>query len=346
MKRSGIQSAANVIRRALTLCVACSSVAGSSARAQGYYNLDAGRPTRVEDALPTPRYELDVQFPSLRVESLSSGLRRWRIEPKMTYGIAPFTDVEVRAPFIVVASPDSNTPNKSGFGGLAVGAMHAFGVERGTWPAVAIAGEWIAPVGTLAAQIGSYSIKGVATKTFEHARVHANVVYGTYSTRVSICSLPRAINAPTPPGCTAFAVPFDPPCDVIPDTHEPSMIAARTMPLCKSLTGSHATNAEESFDPTRSVGMRWMTGLGADHAFALASTLFSADVVAERFAGLFAQTDMSAEIGLRHQWSPRIVLDLGVARHFAGPLQSNSVTIGVSTGIATPWFLSRRLAEP
>lgn len=27
-----------------------------------YYNLDAGRPTRVEDALPAARYELEMQL--------------------------------------------------------------------------------------------------------------------------------------------------------------------------------------------------------------------------------------------------------------------------------------------
>ena len=126
---------AGVIRRTFAAALACSAAAVPTAYAQGYYNLDAGRPARVEDALPTPRYELDLQLPSLRFETLSSGVHRWRIEPKLTFGVAPFTDVELRAPFVVVASPDLNTPNKSGFGGLAIGTMHAFGVETGPWPA-------------------------------------------------------------------------------------------------------------------------------------------------------------------------------------------------------------------
>lgn len=41
--------------------------------AQEYYNLDAGRPTRVEDATPTARQELDIQMPSLRVDRLAGG---------------------------------------------------------------------------------------------------------------------------------------------------------------------------------------------------------------------------------------------------------------------------------
>jgi hypothetical protein len=72
-----------------------------------------------------------------------------------------------------------------------------------------------------------------------------------------------------------------------------------------------------------------MSGVGVDHTFALSSTLISADVVAERFIGLFASTDWSAELGLRRQWTPQMVMDLGFARHFTGVLRSNAVTFGL-----------------
>lgn len=78
------------------------------------------------------------------------------------------------------------------------------------------------------------------------------------------------------------------------------------------------------------VGPRWMSSVGIDHAFALSSALLSADVVAERYIGLFPFTDWSGELGVRYQWSPQVVFDFGIARHFTGTLRSNAAIIGVS----------------
>ena len=310
------------------VALACVVLAGARAHAQGgYYNLDAGRPTRIEDASPVPRFELEVQVPSLRLERLAGGAHRWRMEPKLAYGVAPFTDIEVRAPFIVVDSPEPDVPVRSGIGGLAVGVMREVTLERGVWPALAIAAEWIAPVGGLSAPVGSYAVKGIATRTFTFARAHVNAAYGTYSAKVNECARPRPINVPAPPGCPANAVPFDPPCDVAPVGG-----VAFSVARC----GVAQRVEPQEFDATRSVGMRWLTGVGIDRVFALSSTLVSADVVAERFAGLFARTDVSAELGVRRQWSPQLVLDVGVARHFTGLLRSNSVTLGATYGFALP----------
>jgi hypothetical protein len=320
----------------LRYLVAFVAFVSGAAQAQGdYYNRDSGRPTRIEDANPTPRYELELQLAPLRFETLGSGARRWRVEPKMAYGFAAFTDVELRVPYIVVDSPDPEAPLRSGVGGVALGVMHAFGVERQSRPALALAAEWIAPVGALSAPIGSYSIKGIATKTFARARAHVNVAYGTYSSQVSICALPRPINVPTPPGCTPNNIVFDPPCDVVPLA---TGVAAMT---AQCMERPAAQLEEQPFDPLRNVGMRWLAGAGLDHAFALSSTLLTADFVAERFAGLFARTDLSAEIGARRQWTPQLVLELGLTRHFVGLLRANSVSIGAGYGIATPSFFLR-----
>ena len=48
----------------------------------------------------------------------------------------------------------------------------------------------------------------------------------------------------------------------------------------------------------------------------LRSTLIQADLVAERFVGLYPITDWTGEVGVRRQLTPKVVLDLGVARHF------------------------------
>lgn len=300
----------------------CLAAIGRVADAQsGYYNVDAGRPTRIEDATPAARYELELQIAPARFERMATGVKRWRLEPKLAYGVAPFTELEIRAPYLIVDVPDAENI-REGIGGVAVGAMHALTIERGAWPALALAAEWIAPAGSLGADIGSYSVKGVMTRTFPALRTHLNIAYGTYSTRLNPCAQPRAINVPAPPGCPPGPVPFDPPCDRIPGVDALCGAAAVAM-----------RQQVDAFDVTRSVGMRWMTGIGVDRAFALASTLVSADVVAERFAGLFARTDVSAEIAVRRQLTPQLVLDVGLARHFNGLLRANWLSVGAGYGM-------------
>jgi hypothetical protein len=73
-----------------------------------------------------------------------------------------------------------------------------------------------------------------------------------------------------------------------------------------------------------------MAGIGVDHAFALSSTLLVADFVVERFVDLYDEPDFTAEVGVRQQLTPQIVLDLGVGRRFGGAIRSTSVTLGVS----------------
>jgi hypothetical protein len=295
--------------------------------AQDYYNSDAGRPGRVEDALPTPRYTLDLQLLPVRFERLESGLQRWRADSKVSYGIAPFTEIELRAPYLVVDSRSASGAAANGLGGLAIGALHAFTIETGSIPALAIAGEWVAPVGGLAARVGSYTAKLIGTKTYQPARLSVNVGYGTWSARTSptnVVSCPGSATGQTLPGCDqGKPIVPDTPCDRIGDGARLACVAggARTL-AAPSTSGAAAAS-------TASVGSRWMAGIGADHAFALASTLVSADVVAERFIGLYDDVDWSAELGLRHQLTPRLVVDIGVARHF-GAVHSNSIVAGVS----------------
>jgi hypothetical protein len=63
-----------------------------------YFNLDAGRPSRVEDAIPTPLYSLDIDPGSFVYERLTGGTNRFGAEPRFSYGALPFTEVELRLP--------------------------------------------------------------------------------------------------------------------------------------------------------------------------------------------------------------------------------------------------------
>jgi hypothetical protein len=311
--------------------------------AQGYYNLDAGRPGRIEDASPTERHELELQLLSLRFEQFASGAQRWRTDAKIAYGVAPFTEVELRVPLLVVNPHVPGSPVTAGIGGVAIGGLHALTIETGAIPSLAVAGEWSAPVGDLAAPVGSYSAKLLGSKSFSFGRVHANVGYGSWSVRPSSGGTPGCPSSPAPgqvlpPGCEQAAPPVyipDTPCDRVPTAALLSCAAgAAQVRTAIAAVGAPAT-----------VGSRWMAAVGADRAFALSSTLVSAGVVAERFIGLYDALDWSAEIGVRRQLTPQLVADVGVARHFFGVARSNAINLGFSYGIPLERFRASRGRE-
>ena len=83
-----------------------------------------------------------------------------------------------------------------------------------------------------------------------------------------------------------------------------------------------------------STGARWFAGVGIDHAIPLASVVVTADVFTEAFRGLYAVPDWTAELGMRHQLTPLLVLDIGAGRRFAGVVHATTVTIGLSFELA------------
>jgi hypothetical protein len=302
-----------------------------------YYNLDAGRPTRVEDAVPTERYGLDLHLAALRVERLDDGTYRWRAEPKVSYGLLPMTSIELRAPLTYLERPGARDEGTLALSGIGVGALRALNVERRWLPALGLAGEVLVPAGGFSSGRTSYAIQGLATKTTPLLRAHVNASLGTYGVRA-----PRVIPSPgpaCPPGffrapngeCEEFVIPPDVPCTLAPagvDNGPSAPLAAR----CAS--GEALTSSRMQQIADRPYGLRWSAALGVDRTFALRSMLISADVVAERFIGLFPKVDWTAEVGLRRQWSPSIVVDLGVARHFAGSTRSTSATVGLTYSVA------------
>ena len=60
-----------------------------------YHDLQGGRPTYVEDASVTPRYAFEWEMAPVSMEAFGGGLRRFEIEPELSYGILPRTDVEI-----------------------------------------------------------------------------------------------------------------------------------------------------------------------------------------------------------------------------------------------------------
>lgn len=139
-----------------------------------YYNTDAGRPVTVEDAYSTERYAFEFQFAPIRLERVGGGLYNWGIEPEIAYGIFPRTHLEIGLPIAFIdAGPGQR---RSGIAGLDISLFHNLNVETSI-PALAVAAEVLAPVGSLGPDKAYFSAKGIATRTFRAARFHLNGRY-------------------------------------------------------------------------------------------------------------------------------------------------------------------------
>jgi hypothetical protein len=322
--------AIGTVRGAALIAAVALSLGTRAALGQAhYYDTDAGRPTRVEDATATARHVFEWQIPSLRLERLDAGPSRWRSEPKVSYGILRRTAIEVRAP--MVYREQSATP-RAGLAGLGVGAFVNFNDETESFPALALASEVMFPAGGAATGSTTFSAKALLTRTFSFARIHLNASVGNYgvaSVRPSagLCGdgTFRAITGE----CTKLppVIP-DGPCTIL--TSEIAGGGA-AQAMCMGNAAASRLRADTSVITT--TGAHWVAGLGVDHAMPLRSLLLSADIFAEQFVGLF-KTDWTAELGLRHQLSPRVVVDGGIGRHFAGVTPSWQFTLGATVATA------------
>lgn len=298
----------------------------TAARGQsGYYNLDVGRPTRVEDAVPTPKGELEVQFLPLRGEWAGGGMIRQRFEPKLAYGVFGLTEIEARLPIVHVQSAASGSV--IGVASAALGALHAFNVET-AWPALAVSSEIVLPVGSMSASATTYSVKGLMTKTFSIGRLELNAGGGTWSIRVpppGPVVVPNQCGDPGQPVC----IPPDVACDIT---------LAATAPGT-SLACASPVSAVALVSGRRSTGAHWTASLGFDHTFPLRSTLIAAAITVDRFDGLYPLDNWTAEIGARKQLTPQLVGDLGVGRGFMGSTQTTTLNFGMSyaTPLRWPW---------
>lgn len=289
--------------------------------------------------MPTPRYALGIDLAPLQFERVSGGTSRFRVEPKLSYGVLPFTELEVRVPVVRVDPPRATgVRSVTGVASVAVGALHAFNLETQSRPALALGAEVALPIGRLAGPSTSYMVKGLATKTLPFVRLHVNGGLGTYSVRSSTstadtvaCPRRSGFRFPLPGQQQCASGPpiiFDSPCSVQPVQHGRATASRMCMgafldsvapPLDNSVRGSH-----------------WFAGAGVDHAFALQSILITADIVAEHFVGLYAPIDWTSEAGIRRQMTPTLMIDAGVAWHFAGAIRSTSFMLGVTYDLATP----------
>jgi hypothetical protein len=298
-----------------------------------YRNLDGGRPVRVEDAAPTERHALDLDL-TTRIDWLSLGRERLLIEPRMAYGILPNTEFSLRVP--VFFRERAQSP-RAGISGVGIGGMRELRLESRRLPALAVAGEAFLPVGLNRVRPG-YSAKALATRAFPVGRLHLNAGYGSFTVRqrpslviTGQCGQPGLPPCPIVP----LGPPLDGPCAVSLGESVPTALFA-----CNGSQGFPGATSKAAA-PGRVVRLKyWLVGLAGDKTLPLRSIVFVGDVFVEHFEGLQRLYDWTAELGLRRQFSPRLVLDATVGRHYYGNALSTFVKFG--TSFSSPVLVRRR----
>ncbi len=163
------------VRAALRVLLSFGAVPGALAAQTDYYNTDAGRPVRVEDAYPVERYAFEAQVAPLRLERTDGGEYHWEIEPELAYGILPRTHLEVGLPLVFADA--AGDEEGLGVGGIDVSLFHNLNVETRTLPAFAVAAGAVLPVGGASPDRFHPTVRGIGTRTFRLARVHVNAQY-------------------------------------------------------------------------------------------------------------------------------------------------------------------------
>lgn len=154
-------------RLALAFALLCAS-AGAVRAQTDYYNLDAGRPLRVEDALVIERHAIEWQLAPLRMTGARGSRVAFAAEPELAWGALPRTQVELGVPIIAPRG------GAIGAGGVELTALHALNAETSTWPGLALRVGVHMPAGPHGPRSTRSELAALATRTMTHGRVHLN----------------------------------------------------------------------------------------------------------------------------------------------------------------------------
>lgn len=150
---------------ALALAVAVTPAAAQ----KDWYNLDRGHPFEVTDARALERKALELQFSALDVSRRGGGRYTWAVEPSLSAGLLPRTEVELAIPFAW-----SDPAGQGGLAGIELGVLHALNVETRTLPAIALEAGVLLPVGGAAPDAAFTTVGAAVTRTLGRSRVHLN----------------------------------------------------------------------------------------------------------------------------------------------------------------------------
>jgi hypothetical protein len=159
------------VLRVATLMLVGHATASAALAQTDYFNTDAGRPIRTEDAYAIERRAFELQIAPLRLERERGGGYRWGVEPEIAVGLFPRTQVEIGFPMVHAEGPRGT--RTTALAGLEMSALYNLNTETRI-PALAIVADLLVPAGPLGPSSTIPSIKGIATKTFAWARFHVN----------------------------------------------------------------------------------------------------------------------------------------------------------------------------
>lgn len=167
-----------VTRTVLGAVALLSPVARGGAQTD-YYNLDRGRPLRVEDALVIERHALEWQLAPLRVSGGGGAGSSVALEPELAWGAWARTQLEVGLPLV-----RTRRAGETSFGGAGVDVsiLHALNAETVTVPALALGAHLLLPAGPFGPSRAVPTFTALATRTLTAGRIHLNasVTPGAY----------------------------------------------------------------------------------------------------------------------------------------------------------------------
>lgn len=161
-------------RRMSALLVLAHATASVLQAQTDYFNTDAGRPIRVEDAYAIERRAIELQMAPLRLERERAGNYRWGIEPEIAVGLLPRTQFEIGFPMVHAEGPRGT--RMTALAGIEMSALYNLNAET-SLPALAIVADVVVPAGPLGPNSTIPSLKAIATKTTPWARFHVNAQY-------------------------------------------------------------------------------------------------------------------------------------------------------------------------
>ena len=159
-----------VPRLLVAAIIAATPVSSLSAQTD-YYNTDAGRPVRIEDAYAIERRAVELQLAPFRLERSRGGSYRWGIEPEFAVGLFPRTQVEIGFP--IAHTEGVAGTRRTALGGIDASVLYNLNAET-RLPALAVVADVLLPVGPMAPDKAYPSFKAIATKTLSWARFHVN----------------------------------------------------------------------------------------------------------------------------------------------------------------------------
>jgi hypothetical protein len=327
--------------RTLAACLAAGLVLAPrvGAAQTDYYNTDGGRPLRIQDAIAVEWRAVELQFAPLAVAREAGGRWRPELEPELAFGILPRTALSFGFPLV---SPDrpprpapaafgafasrSDASRASQVGGL-IGITPHGSASRTLTPS-GVAPDLVGPVPDPTA-VPTGQVNGLAG-------VHVSLFH-QFNMETRIPALAVKADALLPVGPFSADNPYCTLTGIV--TRTLSALGPVRVHGNASYTMGDAVRGDTVSRPLVLPAPRWRAGVSVDRAFPIEATLVAVEALAQQSLLDGDPVRWSSGVGVRHQFSPRLVVDMGVLRDLTGPDRAWSVTVGSAVALG----LGRRL---